>query len=127
MAEPPNSEYIYDWNQASPPAIAPGTRVLLNDETLRDGLQNPSVYDPSIEEKIEILHLMESLGIDSVKMCIRDRPGPQGRVVDHAEVGIADGGIRGAKHRAVESVLGLQAQLQFHGFVFVGEDEIFAD
>ena len=54
-------------------------------------------------------------------------PGPQGRVVDHAEVGIADGGIRGAKHRAVESVLGLQAQLQFHGFVFVGEDEIFAD
>jgi len=51
MADPANSEYIYDWNRASTPAIAPGTRVLLNDETLRDGLQNPSVYDPSIEEK----------------------------------------------------------------------------
>ena len=66
MAEPTNNEWIHDWNQASTPLIPPGTRILLNDETLRDGLQNPSVYDPSIEEKIEILHLMESLGIDSL-------------------------------------------------------------
>jgi len=41
---------------------------MLNDETLRDGLQNPSVRDPSIGEKIEILHLMESLGIDLVNI-----------------------------------------------------------
>ncbi|MGC1367166.1 MAG: hypothetical protein WA829_15835, partial [Candidatus Acidiferrum sp.] len=52
------NEWIYDWNVAAAPLIAPGTHVLLNDETLRDGLQNPSVHDPSIEEKIEILHLM---------------------------------------------------------------------
>src|SRR5207245_1517375 len=38
------------------------------DETHRDGLQNPSVFNPSIEEKVEILHLMESLGIDSVNI-----------------------------------------------------------
>ena len=50
-----NSEWIYDWNQASTPLISPGTRILLNDETLRDGLQNPSVYDPSIGEKIELV------------------------------------------------------------------------
>jgi 2-isopropylmalate synthase len=62
------NEWIYDWNEATPPAIAPGTRVLLNDETLRDGLQNPSVVDPGIAEKIKILHLMESLGIDSVNI-----------------------------------------------------------
>src|ERR1700685_4826405 len=62
------NEWIYDWNLATAPLIAPGTRVLLNDETLRDGLQNPSVHDPSIEEKIEILHLMESLGIDTVNI-----------------------------------------------------------
>jgi 2-isopropylmalate synthase len=62
------NEWIYDWNVATPPAIPAGTRVLLNDETLRDGLQNPSVFDPSIEEKIEILHLMESLRIDSVNI-----------------------------------------------------------
>jgi len=61
-------DWIYDWNAATPPPIAPGTRVLLNDETLRDGLQNPSVTDPSIAEKIEVLHLMEALGIESVNI-----------------------------------------------------------
>jgi 2-isopropylmalate synthase len=68
MTEPTNHEWIHDWNQASSALIPPGTPILLNDETLRDGLQNPSVYDPSIEEKIEILHLMEALGIDSVNI-----------------------------------------------------------
>jgi isopropylmalate/homocitrate/citramalate synthase len=61
-------DWIYDWNAATPPPIPAGTHVLLNDETLRDGLQNPSVTDPSIAEKIQILHLMESLGIDSVNI-----------------------------------------------------------
>jgi len=77
-----NEELIYDWNVATPPAIRPGTRVLLNDETLRDGLQNPSVFDPSIEEKIEILHLMEDLGIDSVNIGL---PGAGPRAVADTE------------------------------------------
>jgi 2-isopropylmalate synthase len=76
------NEWIYDWNVATPPAISPGTRVLLDDETLRDGLQNPSVFDPSIEEKIEILHLMESLGIDAVNIGL---PGAGPRAVADAE------------------------------------------
>ena len=76
------NEWIYDWNVATPPAIAPGTRILLDDETLRDGLQNPSVFDPSIEEKIEILHLMESLGIDAVNIGL---PGAGPRAVAHTE------------------------------------------
>lgn len=82
--QPPNprTEWIYDWNLASTPPIAPGARVLLNDETLRDGLQNPSVFDPSIEEKIEILHLMESLGIDSLNIGL---PGAGPRAVAHTE------------------------------------------
>jgi len=62
------NEWIYDWNVKSPPPIPPGTRVTLDDETLRDGLQNPSVFDPSIEDKIQILHFMESLGIESVNI-----------------------------------------------------------
>ncbi len=62
------NDWIYDWNVATPPQIPPGTRVSLDDETLRDGLQNPSVFNPSIEEKVEILHFMESLGIDSVNI-----------------------------------------------------------
>jgi 2-isopropylmalate synthase len=78
----PQNEWIYDWNAATPPAIPPGTRVLMNDETLRDGLQNPSVFDPSIEEKIEILHLMESLGIDAVNIGL---PGAGPRACAHTE------------------------------------------
>ncbi|HKS68017.1 MAG TPA: hypothetical protein VJR26_12325 [Candidatus Acidoferrales bacterium] len=62
------NDLIYDWNLAADPEIPSGLRILLNDETLRDGLQNPSVRDPSIGEKIEILHLMESLGIDTVNI-----------------------------------------------------------
>ena len=62
------SEYIHDWNVFTGPEIAPGRKVMLDDETLRDGLQNPSVHDPTIAEKIEILHLMEALGIDTVNI-----------------------------------------------------------
>lgn len=76
------NEWIYDWNAASTPAIPPVARVLLNDETLRDGLQNPSVHDPSISEKIEILHLMEALGIDSLNIGL---PGAGPRAVEHTE------------------------------------------
>ncbi|MGD1210018.1 MAG: LeuA family protein [Candidatus Acidiferrales bacterium] len=63
-----NNELIYDWNTHAGLEIPPGRRVMLNDETLRDGLQNPSVRDPSIGEKIEILHLMDALGIDLVNI-----------------------------------------------------------
>src|ERR1700723_3202874 len=82
MIEPNENEWIYDWNVAAAPLLAPGTHVLLNDETLRDGLQNPSVHDPSIEEKIEILHLMEALGIDSLNIGL---PGAGARAVQHTE------------------------------------------
>jgi len=76
------NELIYDWNAGGPMGIPAGTRVLLNDETLRDGLQNPSIHDPTIEEKIEILHLMEAVGIDSVNIGL---PGAGPRAVQHVE------------------------------------------
>ncbi len=76
------SDLIYDWNQVSAPQLAPRGPVQLNDESLRDGLQSPSVRDPSIEEKIEILHLMESLGIDSLDLGL---PGAGPRAVAHVE------------------------------------------
>lgn len=75
-------EWIYDWNLAGKLAIPPGTEVLLNDETLRDGLQNPSVHDPTIEEKIEILHFMEAIGIHSVNIGL---PGAGPRAVKDVE------------------------------------------
>ena len=76
------SELIHDWNSYAGPEIPVGRRVMLNDETLRDGLQNPSVRDPSIGEKIEILHLMEDLGIDTVNIGL---PGAGPRAVADTE------------------------------------------
>src|SRR6266851_3606180 len=76
------SELIYDWNKNCPPGLKPGGRALLNDETLRDGLQSPSVKDPSIGEKIKILHLMEDLGIDSADLGL---PGAGRRAVADVE------------------------------------------
>jgi len=55
------SGLIYDWNSETPGRVTHG--VSLADETLRDGLQSPSVRNPSISEKLNILRLMESLGI----------------------------------------------------------------
>jgi 2-isopropylmalate synthase len=54
---------IYDWNKIGAPARP--ARVMLDDETLRDGLQSPSVRTPTIEQKLEILHLIDRLGIDT--------------------------------------------------------------
>jgi 2-isopropylmalate synthase len=85
------SELIYDWNKNHPPGLKPPGPVLLNDETLRDGLQSPSVRDPSIAEKIEILHLMEALGIHSLAL-----------------------GLPGAGQRAVDAVTALAREIATH-------------
>jgi isopropylmalate/homocitrate/citramalate synthase len=76
------SELIYDWNRIHPASLKPVGPVLLNDESLRDGLQSPSVRDPSIQDKIEILHLMEALGINSLDLGL---PGAGPRAVEHVE------------------------------------------
>ncbi len=57
-------ELIYDWNQRNERRGIDG-EIILNDETLRDGLQSPSVRDPTMDEKVEILHLMAGIGIKS--------------------------------------------------------------
>jgi 2-isopropylmalate synthase len=73
------ADLIHDWNaDGSRPR-----RVLeFVDETLRDGLQCPSVTDPPIEEKIEILRLMVALGIQAVDIGL---PGAGGIVNHHVE------------------------------------------
>src|SRR5436190_2948673 len=59
-------DLIYDWNTATEkPGRAGGKRIEFDDETLRDGLQSPSVTDPSIEQKIRILHFQDAIGVDS--------------------------------------------------------------
>src|SRR5262247_1706134 len=57
-------DLIHDWNVEGRPQTPAGP-ILLDDETLRDGLQSPSVVDPPIERKRELLHLMDELGIDT--------------------------------------------------------------
>ncbi len=57
-------DLIYDWNAAGGSIRPAHTPVELADETLRDGLQSPSVVSPTIEQKLELLHLMDDLKID---------------------------------------------------------------
>lgn len=61
----PVEELVYDWNRIEPSHPSPNRKLSFDDETLRDGLQSPSVCEPSVEKKIELLHLMNALGIDT--------------------------------------------------------------
>ncbi len=56
---------LHDWSEMGPRRAQWPARVMIDDETLRDGLQSPSVFDPPVEAKIRILHLMERLGIET--------------------------------------------------------------
>ncbi|MEM1449146.1 MAG: 2-isopropylmalate synthase [Planctomycetota bacterium] len=77
---------IHDWNDESPEGF--GT-IQLDDETLRDGLQSPSALDPDLGDKIELVHLMDRLGIDTANV-----------------------GLPGAGDRAREHILGLAMEMK---------------
>ncbi len=63
---PPASELIHDWNETGGGELRPARGVPeLDDETLRDGLQSPSVKTPSIEDRLRILHLIDAFGIET--------------------------------------------------------------
>jgi isopropylmalate/homocitrate/citramalate synthase len=83
MMTPTESELIYDWNRAGGEDLKPARgKVELDDETLRDGLQSPSVRSPSIEDKLRILHLIAALGIESADLGL---PGAGEHVVRDVE------------------------------------------
>src|SRR5687767_11507780 len=71
---------IYDWNKIGAPAKP--QRVMLDDETLRDGLQSPSVRTPTIDEKVDLLQRMDVLGIDTANIGL---PGAGPHVVADVE------------------------------------------
>ena len=82
QTETAETDLIYDWNSIEKVAkISPKRRIQFLDETLRDGIQSPSVVDPSIDDKIKLTELANSLGIDT-----------------------SDIGLPGAGKRAVEDV-----------------------
>jgi len=78
----PHDDLIYDWNEVGRKGRIIPKGVSFFDETLRDGLQNPSVEDPNIHRKLELLHLMDAIGID-----------------------VADIGLPGSSQRAFDDVL----------------------
>ncbi|MEZ6185131.1 MAG: LeuA family protein [Planctomycetota bacterium] len=88
MSDDRSDDLIYDWNEVEPRPERKAA-ITLDDETLRDGLQSPSVFDPKIEHKIEILHLMDRLGIQT-----------------------ADIGLPGAGPRAVADVTRLAEEIR---------------
>lgn len=91
MSEPRERDgLIYDWAEHGAAALArPAAPVQLDDETLRDGLQCPSVQDPPLERKIALVHLMDQLGIDT-----------------------ADVGLPGAGRNAREHILALAREMR---------------
>ena len=88
MVEVDENTLIYDWNTSNEGRGRTKQQVEFDDETLRDGLQSPSVTNPKIEEKFEILHLMEDLGIHTANI-----------------------GLPGAGPRAYEDVLALAKEM----------------
>ncbi|MAB78389.1 MAG: 2-isopropylmalate synthase [Planctomycetes bacterium] len=77
------AELIFDWNQVGSAPPPEGPRLQFDDETLRDGLQCPSVRDPKLDQKIELVHLMDKLGIDSVDVGL---PGAGERARQHIKM-----------------------------------------
>jgi 2-isopropylmalate synthase len=78
----PHDDLIFDWNEMGRKGRIIPKGVEFLDETLRDGLQNPSVDDPNIDDKLQLLHLMNDLGIH-----------------------VADIGLPGSSKRAFDDVL----------------------
>jgi 2-isopropylmalate synthase len=66
----PVSDIIYDWNTRDVSRPLWPSRYTLFDETLRDGIQSPSVRDPDIEDKLRIVHLLDQVGIEHLDMCL---------------------------------------------------------
>ncbi len=66
MEQPAKDDLIYDWNTAGEAPPARPSPIELDDETLRDGCQSPSVRDPDLDTKLRLLHLMERLGIHTL-------------------------------------------------------------
>jgi len=74
------TELIYDWNSLEKVAtLSPRRRIQFLDETLRDGIQSPSVVDPSIDDKLRLVDLANDLGIDTMDIGL---PGAGKRAVE---------------------------------------------
>src|ERR671924_1228010 len=83
-------ELVYDWNTIEPSLAAPNRHISIDDETLRDGLQSPSVSEPPVEQKLELLHLMEALSVDTADIGLPGAGGTHAAGVERLAREIAD-------------------------------------
>ena len=77
MSQIDRDALIHDWNE---PQETPAATIQFDDETLRDGLQSPSVRDPELDKKIELVRLMDRLGIQTADVGL---PGAGDRAREH--------------------------------------------
>jgi 2-isopropylmalate synthase len=77
------SDIIFDWNSVEKVAPLARGRFTFFDETLRDGIQSPSVTDPKIDDKIRILHLLDQIGVDHLDIGL---PGAGPRAVEDVTI-----------------------------------------
>ncbi len=90
----PDEELVYDWNTVEPSLQTPNRHIGFDDETLRDGLQSPSVCEPPVEKKIELLHLMDALGIDTANIGLPGAGGTHAAGVERMAREIAEKKLR---------------------------------
>src|SRR4029078_13189204 len=88
------AELVYDWNTIDPELTLPNRHIGFDDETLRDGLQSPSVSEPPVEKKIELLRLMDALGIDTADIGLPGAGGTHAAGVELMAREIAEKGRR---------------------------------
>jgi 2-isopropylmalate synthase len=69
MSENPSDskELIYEWNEIGI-GPKPSHRIMVTDESLRDGLQSPSITQPDIQDKVYLLYLMRDLQVDAADL-----------------------------------------------------------
>ena len=80
----PTNDLIYDWNSTKKVApLSPKRKIQFLDETLRDGIQSPSVVDPSIDDKLRLVDLANDLGIDTMDIGL---PGAGKRAVEDCTI-----------------------------------------
>lgn len=80
MSDLAENEIIYDWNSVEKvTSLTPGRKLTFMDETLRDGIQSPSVVDPKIEDKLRLVELASELGIHHLNVGL---PGAGARAVE---------------------------------------------
>ena len=82
--DPKESDLIYDWNSVEKhTTLSPKRAFTFMDETLRDGIQSPSVVDPTIDDKIRLTELADGLGIHHINIGL---PGAGTRAVEDCTV-----------------------------------------